>query len=105
MPRVAKPPVLLKATLYVPFDNQPPREVQIPRTGTFDPIYKLLDCDMVEVVRLDKRRVMLIDEDGKVKGLPVNEMASVLARGFIQSSDYIAGKAIVGPSSMLSKGR
>jgi len=49
----------------------------------------------VEMITLDNGDQMLFDEDGKLKGLPINEVATRLARPAIFDQDYIVGHAVV----------
>jgi hypothetical protein len=64
--------------------------------NSFDPIYKMIDCDMVEVLRIGGGWVLLIDEDGKGKGKPINEAATVYAnRAGLMPGDCIVGDAVL----------
>jgi hypothetical protein len=54
-----------------------------------------------EAVWLPNKYVMFVDEDGKRKGLQVNTEASNLAKDVIHPSDYIVGKVVVCPLSMV----
>jgi hypothetical protein len=58
-------------------------------------LYAELRCDVVEVVRLRNGRLLVIDENGKLVGRPVNELATVLARGVLQAHDVIVGPALL----------
>ncbi len=49
----------------------------------------------LEVVYLSDGRLMVIDEEGKLKGYPRNEQATRLAAGRLFSGDYIAGTAVL----------
>ena len=49
----------------------------------------------IEVVYLPDGRLMVIDEEGKLKGYPRNEQATRLAAGRLMVSDYIAGTAVI----------
>ncbi len=64
---------------------------------TLDELYKLLDCETVEVVNLHDGRLMVIDEEGKFKENHfVNPKATRmlhLAGGM--PDDYIAGLALI----------
>lgn len=49
----------------------------------------------LEVVRLSPGHMMLLDEEGKLKHLPYNLVATVLAAPSLFPGDYIAGTAVV----------
>lgn len=72
-----------------------------PENGTdfsLDELYKMLDCDMVEVIYLDDERMMFLDENGKLKPQKVNQMNHVAtheAAMVLQDGDYIAGHALI----------
>lgn len=61
-----------------------------------DWFYETLGCSLVEVVPLSMGDLW-VDEEGKAKGLAVNEGASALALGEISRGDCIVGKAIFFP--------
>jgi hypothetical protein len=69
-------------------------------TFNLDELYRLLGCQTVEVISTGGRRVMVMDEDAKLKGRPRNDLATVIADN-IRADDYIAGDVIVCPLSML----
>jgi hypothetical protein len=69
------------ATLILADENQPEREV-MPQNGTdFEgpQLHTLLSCDMIEVRRLPDGRIMIFDEEGKLKDKPRNPRATALA--------------------------
>jgi hypothetical protein len=49
----------------------------------------------LECVHLPDGRLMWVNEEGKLRGLPSNALATLLARAVLQPSDYIAGTAVV----------
>lgn len=49
----------------------------------------------LEVVYLPDGRLMVIDEEGKLKGYLRNEQATRLAAGRLFAGDYIAGTAVI----------
>lgn len=80
------------ATLYYPDgtiieDVEPENE----RKGfQLNELYKLLNCDMVEIVHLPNREIMIVDEEGWLKqNAEYNELASSIA------GVDIAGRALV----------
>lgn len=62
-------------------------------------LYTLIGCEMVEAVYLDDGRIMLIDEEGKLrKGhlVLLNEPATeLLRRAGGMPGDYITGNALI----------
>lgn len=49
----------------------------------------------IEIFTLDGKEVMVINEEGKLKGLPVNVRATRLFRQFHGVGDYIVGDALI----------
>jgi len=49
----------------------------------------------IEIVRIDETRVLVLNEEGKLIGLPVNPRATVVVRRRLAADDYIAGDTIV----------
>ncbi|MBI4201193.1 MAG: DUF3846 domain-containing protein [Chloroflexi bacterium] len=49
----------------------------------------------IEIVALPGRRIMVLNEEGKLKQLPSNAAATALARGTIAGSDFIVGDVLV----------
>ncbi len=49
----------------------------------------------IEVVALEDGRLLVLNEEGKVEGLPYNEQATALARGCLFPGDFIVGIAVV----------
>lgn len=99
---------MVKATLYKPNDEM---DLVSPENGTdfqLEELYELLECDMIQVISLGCTKrfgqtIMVIDESGKLKMHIANEEATKLAwkQHGIDTSDYIAGKALVCSLSML----
>ena len=63
---------------------------------TLEEMYFLLDCSMIQPVYLEDDRIMVIDEEGKLKPHFVNSLATELLHkaGGLQA-DYIAGSALI----------
>lgn len=59
--------------------------------------YDLIGTDMIEIVATRDGRMMLIDEEGKLKGKPINAAATALYRYglFRYGGDVIVGDVIV----------
>lgn len=52
----------------------------------------------IQIIRLNDELMMIIDEDGKIKGhQPINQFATLLAHSYIaiDESDFIVGKAFI----------
>jgi len=49
----------------------------------------------LECVHLPGGRLMWVNEEGKLRGLPSNALATLLARAVLGPHDYIAGPAVV----------
>jgi len=49
----------------------------------------------IEVVSTNDGRLMVVDEEGKGKGKPVNEVATALTRGVVADNDLIVGDVII----------
>jgi len=59
-------------------------------------LYKLLLCDTIEVIYLNQNEIMIIDENGKLLGKPLNDTATHIYRKNIKNTrDYIVGHALV----------
>jgi len=62
---------------------------------TLAELYSAIGCDVVEVVWLRDGRLLLIDENGKLVGREVNDVATNLARAVLQAHDVIVGPALL----------
>jgi hypothetical protein len=63
--------------------------------------YQHLNCDLIEVVYLNDKEILIVDEEGLLKSnCAVNVKASTIAVR-AKASDGIVGDAIHCPSSML----
>jgi hypothetical protein len=60
-------------------------------------LYELLGCSMIEVVRMKRGLIMIVDEEGKLSRKQANPEATKIAHGFesIFSNDFIVGTALV----------
>lgn len=56
-------------------------------------LYSMLECDLVEVVDLYDGRILICDEEGKLKAHVANPVPSKLYRAL--GGDYIAGSALL----------
>jgi hypothetical protein len=55
----------------------------------------------IEVLTLDKRLIMIINEEGKLSGLESNPSATKIWQDLYETDDYIAGDALVCKSEEL----
>ena len=59
-------------------------------------MYRLIDCDMVEIVRLvDDRRWLVLDEEGLLREKPVNHTATFLYNRGRHSFSWIVGTVLL----------
>ena len=60
---------------------------------------------MVEVVQFPNGDLLLLNEEGKLMGLPVNEEASQLWKDTFDNDNYITGRNdfVVGPAILIKK--
>lgn len=72
------------------------------RTFTFEELYPLIETDTIELLYLPNGRLMLLDENGKIRGTPKprNDLATVMADN-IAGDDCIVGNVVVCDSDML----
>lgn len=62
---------------------------------TLEEVYKLLEVDTVEALQpLDRDMILLVDEDGKRKGSPVNHQATWLLVDRLNPGEFILGKVL-----------
>lgn len=72
---------------------------------TFEQIYELIGngCDCIDVVAIgpDNDPVMCVDDNGLLKGLPVNDHATKLyrAKGRVYADSVIVGNVVFVPDS------
>ena len=68
----------------------------VPKNGNdfkLKELYEMLNCELIEVVQTNSAGIiMIIDEEGKLKNLPINIEASRLSK---IGDDYIVGNAVV----------
>lgn len=61
---------------------------------TLEELHKFVD-GYVEIVRIADKKMIVLDEEGKLKGKPVNFRATVLADSYIAANDVIVGDVLV----------
>ena len=49
----------------------------------------------IEIISLRDGRLMVLNEEGKLKALPPNPAATLLARRVIQAADWVVGDVVV----------
>ncbi|MER9651432.1 DUF3846 domain-containing protein [Mesorhizobium sp. M0199] len=64
------------------------RAVEFPAGNSYKPLYDLISCQMIEVVRLDERHSLFVDEEGLGDGLS----AFTIFEGYPQP---LAGKIVL----------
>ncbi len=72
-------------------------------TFTFDQFRALIGCTTIELVPLGTTTYLVLDEDGKLKGLPRNDRATfeAVAANAIADHDEIVGHAILCPHHLI----
>lgn len=71
----------------------------IPERGfALEELYKLIGCELVEIVSLEDGRLMVMDEEGKLKlpRLPVNVRATKLFQAGRPTGLAIVGNVLIG---------
>lgn len=61
-------------------------------------MYDIIDCKLVEFMYLKNDKILIIDEEGKLKNSEINKEATELVRQSIKQgrfNDYIVGTAIL----------
>ena len=93
----------MNATLYTTDGGVRPVTPENGKDFKLEELYKLLKCDLVEVVYLNRTQIMIIDEEGKLRSEPkVNQKATVIAWKYmaIHPKDVVVGDAIVCDTKM-----
>ncbi len=54
---------------------------------------------LIEIVGTSDGRLMVLDEEGKMKGKPVNPKATALTRGIVADHDMIVGDVVIASHS------
>ncbi len=68
--------------VYIPAGAHPCRIVKLPRKGFNEAVYKLLNIDCYDIVRMPGHgnSIMLVDDEGHIRESPYNARASILSR-------------------------
>lgn len=68
--------------VYIPAGAHPCRIVKLPREGFNEAVYKLLNIDIYDIVRVPDHvsMIILVDDEGLLKDSPYNARASMLSR-------------------------
>jgi hypothetical protein len=83
--------------IVIPADGSPRRKVTPATAGTFalEELQALVG-GYIETLRApDGRGLLLMNEDGKRRGLPVNERATMAMRGYLRPGDVIVGDVVL----------
>lgn len=66
-------------------------------------LYRMLDCELVEVVFLRNEMLMLIDEEGKLTKSDINPWATMVLHSSRRLNwDFIVGDALVCPAAQFN---
>lgn len=72
-------------------------EFVMPKNGTdfkLDELQKIVG-GFIEIVHLGDNKIMVINEEGKLLGLPINEFATEVYRVYNNTMDVIVGEALI----------
>lgn len=69
------------------------------KTFTLDELKKAIGGGWIEIIRLPGGRLMVIDEEGKLKNMELNRQATLLLPFFMK--DCIVGDALLCEASMI----
>ena len=88
--------------------NTDSSEFKIIENKKDEPQYKEVSSfvgGMVEAVQFPNGDLLLLNEEGKLMGLPVNEKASELWKDTFDNDNYITGRKdfVVGPAILIKK--
>lgn len=87
-------------------DTDGSKKEVLPKDGkefTLDELYELLGTDNVEQLATNDREMcMLVDEDAKMKGEPINYQATKLMHVIYQADDCVVGKVLYCPRELFS---
>lgn len=69
----------------------------VPENGKFFSLKEMQAAvgGLIEVVQLDEGRTLVVNEEGKMLGLPPNEKATGMALRHLFDGDWIAGNAVL----------
>lgn len=62
---------------------------------------QLLVGGYIEVIPLLEKTILVVNEDGKGLGMPLNLVATMMARSRLMPGDQIVGPAVMMPSKLL----
>lgn len=82
--------------------NEEPKDIT-PENGTdfnLQELYRLLECDMIQIITLAEGTIMIMDENGKFRA-ERNDTATAMARPYLFTGDYVSGHVIVCDSDMV----
>jgi hypothetical protein len=63
---------------------------------------KLFVKGHIEIISLKDGRLMILDEEGKLKHKKINELATFLAKDVLHPTDYIVGDVLVTPYTLVN---
>tara|TARA_Y100000310_G_scaffold327637_1_gene394307 strand:- start:2305 stop:2565 length:261 start_codon:yes stop_codon:yes gene_type:complete len=62
---------------------------------TLEELRSAIGGGYIEIFDAGENSFIVIDEEGKLKGLPFNSLATMLMAGRLQGGDYIVGDALL----------
>ena len=81
---------------FLIFPNGDTKEVN-PKNGTDFSLEELQGYvgGHIEIVRLGRGEIMVVNEEGKLQNLPCNELATTFFRFMRESNDHLVGNVLV----------
>lgn len=78
------------------------------KTFELDELYNLLDCEMIQIIEPPSKKgaILVIDEEGKLKGKPLNGLATEMwqqhcEEGSGRSFDTVVGTVLLTESNFI----
>lgn len=90
-------PPTVRVTVISPGAPEGINRLDLPKAIAFATLYRLIGCELVQIVDLRNGLSLVIDEEGKLRAHEPNQRATDLARaaGALLPGDYIAGRAVL----------
>ena len=80
------------------FKTDSPKGVEVsPKNGTDFTLDELKDIvgGYIEILPLGKKYLMVVNDEGKLQGLPINHAATSVLCNVYRTNDYIVGNALI----------
>jgi len=73
-------------------------EEMVDKKPTLEALYEAIGCDCVDIVRVgsrDSQQVMIVDDNGLLNNLPINDKATALYWQFYNTTSPIVGTVVL----------